>query len=83
MRKTQAWNSGGSLAFSNQGLKHAEGLCVCVSLSMENVCAFLKGSAEHKISRKPHLVAWLSGRAVFYQTLPLDTGAKEHYQGSI
>lgn len=59
--------------------------CVCVFLCLWKMCVlfFEKGSAQHKIPREPHLVAWLSGRAVFCQTLPLDPGAKEHYQESI
>ena len=53
------------------------GQCVCLKKKKK------KGSARHKFPREPHLVAWLSGRAVFCQMLPLDTGAKEHYQESI
>ena len=79
------WHSGIFIAVSNQGLKHADGLCVHVFLCLWKMCVLLKkkGSARHKFPREPHLVAWLSGRAVFCQMLPLDTGAKEHYQESI
>lgn len=70
--KTGTWNSGIFTAFSNQGLKHADGLCVCVFFFVYGkcVCSFLKKAVpQHKFQESLILLPGSVGE-LFCQTLP-------------